>query len=42
LLEIADDLAIEVKDLEAAEKDWQESKMVSYKRQEFDRFRRES
>lgn len=41
LLEIADDLAIEVKDLEAAEKDWQESKMVSYKRQEFDRFRRE-
>jgi hypothetical protein len=41
LLEIADDLAIDIKDLESAERDWQESKMVSYKRQEFERFRRE-
>jgi hypothetical protein len=41
LLEIADDLAIDIKDLESAERDWQESKMVSYKRQEFESFRRE-
>jgi hypothetical protein len=41
LLEIADDLAIDIKDLESAERDWQESKIVSYKRQEFERFRRE-
>jgi hypothetical protein len=41
LLEIADELAIEIKDLEAAERDWKESKLVNCKRQEFDRFRRE-
>jgi hypothetical protein len=41
LLEIAEELAIEIKDLEAAERDWKESKLVNYKRQEFDRFRRE-
>jgi hypothetical protein len=41
LLEIAEELAIEVKDLEAAEQDWQESKLVLGKRQEFALFRRE-
>jgi 2TM domain len=41
LLEIADELAIEIKDIEAAEKDWKESRIVGYKRQEFEQFRRE-
>lgn len=41
LLEIADELAIEIKDLEAAERDWQASKLVHGKRREFDLYRRE-
>jgi polyhydroxyalkanoate synthesis regulator phasin len=41
LLEIADELAIESQDLEAAEKEWKASKIINIKRYEFDLYRRE-
>jgi hypothetical protein len=41
LLEIAEELAIELPDLEAAERDWRQYKLVDGKRREFDLYRRE-
>lgn len=41
LLEIAEELAIESQDLEAAEREWKESRLVNVKRREFDLYRQE-